>query len=89
MFDGLAQARLCEGQSMRQALDAVLLAYPIEAEREHLRQVILGASEYTKEELEQLLPDLAIAVRILREEAEGTYGTDELLVELSSKRRRT
>jgi hypothetical protein len=92
LFDQLAQERLVEGQSMRQALDAVLAAYPATAtkdRREHLRGVILGTADYTKPELEKELFFLAETVRQLRGLPEGEYGPGDLHAELSASRRRS
>lgn len=91
LFDRLAQERLGEGQSLRQALDTVLAAYPSTASRdrrEHLRNVILGTADYTKAELEKELFMLAETVRTLRGLPEGDYGPAELHAELSASRRR-
>ncbi len=91
LFDRLAQERLSEGQSLRQALDIVLAAYPSTASRdrrEHLRNVIFGIAVYTKAELEKELFMLAETVRTLRGLPEGDYGPAELHAELSASRRR-
>jgi len=91
LFDRLAQERLSEGQSLRQALDTVLAAFPSTASRdrrEHLRNVILGTADYTKAELEKELFMLAETVRTLRGLPEGDYGPAELHAELSASRRR-
>ena len=92
LFDRLAQERMGEGQSMRQALDSVLAAYPSSASpdrRDHLRSVILGTADYTKAELEKELFMLAETVRQLRGLPEGDYGPAELHAELSASRRRS
>jgi hypothetical protein len=92
LFDRLAQERIGEGQSMRQALDSVLAAYPSSASpdrRDHLRSVILGTADYTKAELEKELFMLAETVRQLRGLPEGDYGPAELHAELSASRRRS
>jgi hypothetical protein len=92
LFDRLAQERLGEGQSMRQALDGVLAAYPSAAtrdRRDHLRDVILGSADYNKAELESELYLLAETVRVLRDLPEGQYGPGELHAELSAGRRRS
>jgi hypothetical protein len=76
---------------MREALDAVLCAYPSSASpdrRDHLRSVILGTADYTKTELEKELFMLAETVRQLRGLPEGDYGPAELHAELSACRRR-
>jgi hypothetical protein len=91
LFDQLAQERLNEVQSMRQALDVVLAAYPSSASRdrrEHLRSVIMGSADYSRPELEKELPFLAETVRVLRGLSEGEYGPPELHAELSASRRR-
>ena len=91
LFDRLAQERMGEGQSMRQALDTVLAAYPSSASpdrRDHLRSVILGTADYSKSELEKELFLLAETVRQLRALPEGDYGPAELHAELSASRRR-
>jgi len=91
LFDRLAQERLSQGQTMREALDAVLAAYPSSASRdrrEHLRSVILGSADYTKAELEKEMFFLAETVRTLRGLQEGDYGPAELHAELSAFRRR-
>jgi hypothetical protein len=91
LFDRLAQERLAEGQSMRQALDTVLAAYPSSASpdrRDRLRSVILGTADYSKAELEKELFLLAETVRQLRGVPEGEYGPGELHAELSASRRR-
>jgi hypothetical protein len=91
LFDRLAQERMGEGLTMRQALDAVLAAYPSSASpdrRDHLRSVILGTADYTKAELEKELFLLAETVRTLRGLPEGDYGPAELHAELSASRRR-
>lgn len=91
LFDSLTQERMTEGRSMREALDAVLSAYPSSASRDrrdHLRGVILGTADYTKAELEKELFMLAETVRHLRQLPEGGYGPAELHAELSSSRRR-
>jgi len=91
LFDRLAQERLADGQTMRQALEAVLAAYPQSAgidRRNHLRDVILGTADYSKAELEKELFMLAETVRTLRGLPEGGYGPGELHAELSASRRR-
>ena len=91
LFDRLAQERMGEGQTMRQALDTVLAAYPSSASpdrRDHLRSVILGTADYSKAELEKELFLLAETVRQLRALPEGSYGPAELHAELSASRRR-
>ena len=91
LFDRLAQERLAQGQTMREALDAVLSAYPSSASpdrREQLRNVIIGTADYTKAELEKELFLLAETVRQLRGLPEGDYGPAELHAELSASRRR-
>lgn len=91
LFDRLAQERLTEGQTMRQALETVIAAYPASASpdrRKHLRDVILGISDYSRPELEQELFMLAETIRTLRGLPEGEYGPAELHAELSSSRRR-
>jgi hypothetical protein len=91
LFDRLAQERLAQGQTMREALDAVLAAYPSSASRDrrdHLRSVILGTADYSKAELEKELFMLAETVRTLRGLREGEYGPAELHAELSASRRR-
>ena len=92
LFDRLAQEQMGEGQTMRQALDAVLSAYPSSAtrdRRDHLRDVILGTADYSKAELEKELFFLAETVRSLRGLPEGEYGPAELHAELTASRRRT
>ena len=91
LFDRLAQERVGEGQTMRQALDAVLSAYPSSTtrdRRDHLRDVILGTAGYSKAELEKELFFLAETVRTLRGLPEGEYGPAELHAELTASRRR-
>jgi hypothetical protein len=91
LFDRLAQERLAQGQTMREALDAVLAAYPSSASpdrREHLRNVIIGTADYSKAELEKELFMLAETVRTLRGLPEGDYAPAELHAELSESRRR-
>ena len=91
LFDRLAQEQMGEGQTMRQALDSVLGAYPSSASpdrRDHLRSVILGTADYSKSELEKELFLLAETVRQLRALPEGSYGPAELHAELSASRRR-
>lgn len=91
LFDRLAQERLTDGQTMRQALEAVLSVYPASAgvdRRNHLRDVILGTADYSKAELEKELFMLAETVRALRGLPEGGYGPGELHAELSASRRR-
>jgi hypothetical protein len=91
LFDSLAQERMGEGQTMRQALDTVLAAYPATASkdrREHLRNVIMGTADYTRAELEKELFFLAETVRTLRGLPEGELGPGELHAELSAGRRR-
>jgi hypothetical protein len=91
LFDRLAQERMTEGQTMRQALDTVLAGYPSSASRdrrEHLRDVILGTADYSRPELEKELFFLAETVRTLRGLPEGEYGPAELHAELSEGRRR-
>jgi hypothetical protein len=91
LFGALALERIQEGQTMRQALDNVLAAYPSSAtrdRRDHLRNVILGAADYSRPELEKELFFLAETVRQLRGLPEGGYGPGELHAELSAARRR-
>jgi hypothetical protein len=91
LFDSLAQERMREGQTMRQALDTVLAAYPSTASkdrREHLQNVIIGTADYTRAELEKELFFLAETVRTLRGLPEGEFGPGDLHAELSAGRRR-
>ena len=78
------------GWGMEDAISHIFAAYPTDDanRRQRLVMVTLGQLDYTSEELEDELPDLASMIAALRQQPADSYGPSELQVELASARRR-
>lgn len=76
--------------SPRAGIEALLQAYPGQDpnRRELIRDLLLGDTELSSEELQEELTGLAEMIRVIRKVPEGEYGPAELRAELLADRRR-
>lgn len=78
------------GWGPTEGIPKILAAYPSDDQdrRQRLALVVVGQADYTSDELEDEMPDLAALVAALRQQPPESYGPADLQVELASGRRR-
>lgn len=78
------------GWGPTEGIPAILAAYPSDDQdrRQRLSLVVLGQADFSSEELEEEMPELAAMVAALRQQPPEGYGPVDLQAELASARRR-